>query len=52
MCVVHAHIVPKGPEKGTDLLELDFQTAMSCPIWMLGKELRTSVRPDALNLNP
>lgn len=49
---VHVHIVPKGPEKGTDPLELDFQTAMSCPIWVLGKELRNSVSPDALNLNP
>lgn len=49
---VHVHTVLKGPEKGTDALELDFQTAMSCPTWVLGKKLRSSVRPDTLNLNP
>lgn len=49
---VHVHTVPKGPEKGTDALELDFQTAMSCPTWVLEKKLRSSVRPDTLNLNP
>lgn len=41
----HVYRNPQRPERGFDLLELEFQVVVGCLIWMVGNKPQSSGRP-------